>query len=589
MSLPQSSKHKSTRTWWGYHSRPAGRERWLKRGWTFAFLLGLGILPLWWVPSRTGSSPVLEVWASPGPVADVHRAWNHDCETCHEPYRPMKANREVATIVGETVTDDWRTHASNIRCQSCHTGAAHHSNQRGSDAGHCADCHMDHQGLDNSLVRLDDEQCTRCHADLRQHAINEALLTSAQLSITDFATAHPEFSPLRSNSQNEGGQPHHRGLKFSHAVHMMPGMGLKRVGATGQALQDGGPYTLKQIQEPYRSLYATQGKVVDLNAVVQLACHHCHELDAMREEGQKPLVEDVSHLPVETVDPPRGDGSYYLPIVYEKHCQGCHPLGFDAEQPQVTLDHGLQPAEVHERVLEHFSARFLNEKLQERFRRPTNLRLDPQSDELSDADRADIMRAAREATAKSEADLYQLLSAVSPAAQEQIDQASVALFVGRKTCGECHSLEGDVLSAKGPAKVAAVNIPTIWQTKARFDHLSHQGLSCASCHPQSSSRDLAAERKRAREYAGPTTVDAIYQHPPDLPDLASCRSCHSPRRREQDHHLLGGVSARCTDCHMYHNVEHGLQGRGARALSPAKQTSSFHEFLNPVRRGRRQD
>ena len=44
--------------------------------------------------------------------------------------------------------------------------APHHARQIPSEVGLCADCHQDHQG-DKGLVGVTEDQCLRCHSDLR--------------------------------------------------------------------------------------------------------------------------------------------------------------------------------------------------------------------------------------------------------------------------------------------------------------------------------------------------------------------------------------------------------------------------------------
>ena len=59
---------------------------------------------------------------------------------------------------------------------------------------------------------------------------------------------------------------------------------------------------------------------------IRLACASCHQLDAGLGDPDAALAQDLGTLPRSPLLPPRGDGKYYLPINFEKHCQACHPL-----------------------------------------------------------------------------------------------------------------------------------------------------------------------------------------------------------------------------------------------------------------------
>ena len=569
MSLPKTSKQKSARTWWGYHTRQTRRERRLHTGWLVAATIGCGIWSCWWLPSPAGSSVVLESWAAPGKLASVHKAWNQECDACHQPFYPVNSHQGTATDLGNFITSTWPgvfdSRTADEKCQHCHAAETHHSNQQVTELGKCADCHQDHQGEMTSLVQLEDRHCLRCHSDLKNHVADVRKLDERAAEIRDFATKHPEFAAVARPAE------HHRGLKFSHAVHMLPGMGLKRVDPKTGAATDGGPFTYNDIAGGDRSRFLNSHGEPPEGSAVQLVCADCHQLDASPNTTSEAAT-------LANLAPVRGDGRYYLPIVYERHCQACHPLSFDPTDPAAKVVHGKQPAEVEQQVLDHFSRKFLTQALQARTRKPANLRLDSLPDLLTESERRELDEQARAANA----DLWSLLAAVNPPARELLDQSAVVLFRGRKTCGECHTAEFADSQSPVPTKIEAVNIPTIWEQKAVFDHVSHQALECKTCHPHSSSTDLAAERERARQNNPQGVGLNVYQHPPDLPSIESCRVCHSDKQ-PWSRSGKGGVSHRCTDCHTYHNAEHGLQGRGARTLGVEYQLSNPLELLQPPR------
>ncbi len=66
--------------------------------------------------------------------------------------------------------------------------------------------------------------------------------------------------------------------------------------------------------------------------------------------------------------------------------------------------------------------------------------------------------------------------------------------------------------------------PDRWYVHARFDHAAHSTMDCKTCH----STVLNSEK----------TSDV------NLPDKASCVTCHSAK---------GRVVSTCATCHDYHN------------------------------------
>lgn len=612
MPLPSTSKSKSARTWWGYHATPIKRETRMLRWCIWATVVGsfllLGAFPF--AKSPDGASPMLEAWSAPGHVADVHKAWNHDCEACHQPFQPIKSGRDTAASVGQIVAN-WFGQSTltvaNDRCQRCHAAPGHHSNQIAADTGNCADCHLDHKGLQQSLVDLDDAKCLRCHSDLKNHAAHPELVEERIAGIKEFAGFHPAFRHETDPVTEQPVDPtfkHKRGLNFSHAVHMLPGMGLLRHNPITGKTEEDGPFQYKEIDPQFQGMYLDSKESSDLDRAVQLDCRHCHQLDAMRLEQTPSPSERTSSLPSESIDAARAEGRYFLPIVYEKHCRGCHPLSFDPEDPTAQVAHGLQPEQVQAEVLKHFSSRLVFDQLKTKLgegtaevlqRKPDDLRLDSLKELLTPEEKAEIAKKALEQTENVNDELYALLTwAASPTAA-QIGSAAVELFKGRKTCGECHNGSGRLTEGLAfPKTIDPVNIPTIWQTKARFDHLSHQAVACRQCHPKSFGGELeptepalttlADERERARANAkhldGVAGPLAVYQHPADLPTLESCKDCHSQRPWWTTGPVKGGVAQRCTECHTYHNAEHGLQGRGARSLL-GEGISPESEFLQP--------
>ena len=130
-------------------------------------------------------------------------------------------------------------------------------------------------------------------------------------------------------------------------------------------------------------------------------------------------------------------------------------------------------------------------------------------------------------------------------------------------CGKCHDI------AEGA--IARVPDRTVWLPAARFDHARHKAATCATCHPGT-----------AAAFVAPGTA-LVEKEPLQILGIDSCRACHAPSGTKvtlPDGAVVTGGGARhgCVGCHRYHNADHGLQGRGAAALWPARPLD-LTEFL----------
>jgi predicted CXXCH cytochrome family protein len=268
---------------------------WRKRPWAWGgiaitLLLGL-ILPSFFVARGDASAAWLRAsilpsdmqWTS-GALHSAHGNLEVECEACHaQPFRRVR----------------------NEQCLDCHASALHqhvpadHPAAAEMTADRCTTCHVEHDEPSN-LVQLDTRICTECHAEPKNHGSG-----SRALSVTDFASAHPDFqvslltSPDWKISRARLGESkliERSNLEFTHAAHLDPD-GIK----------------------------APQGKVV-------MECADCHA--------------------------PSEGGATFKPITMEQHCSTCHSLGFDPAEPKRTVPHG-DPQLVMQTLLDHYSRRFL--------------------------------------------------------------------------------------------------------------------------------------------------------------------------------------------------------------------------------------
>lgn len=425
-----------------YHEKLLPRERWTLYGCVGAILVG-SVLIVTAVFSPSTVAPM----ASPGRLSSAHAAWENRCDACHEPWTPISRGRLPGTAAD--------------RCETCHGGTEHYTNQP-RNTNTCAGCHPEHRGHDTKLARPPDGACRACHAG------------------TDFATNHPEFSSLA------GFDPHSsRRLKFSHAVHLSPGMAL-----AGE--KQSRRYTLADIPDKdTRERQKRKQSAADLNALTELACAACHQLQVGDEAGPAPA---------------RTDGRYFVPVRFDAHCRGCHPLaGFDAQKPELTVPHGRAAGDLHEFLRGALAAELLK----------TGDPLEPLPPPAR-LDRPPIL---------------------DPALKAQFDHrvatAERALRTSGKGCAKCHLLDAG-------RNVNPVQPKQVWLERATFSHRAHRAAECRVCH--------------AGAYPAPGPGAKLIELEPALVGgLDDCRRCHAPAA-EKEGNSVGGADRSCSACHIYHGA-----------------------------------
>ncbi|GIW80888.1 MAG: hypothetical protein KatS3mg105_2695 [Gemmatales bacterium] len=481
---------------------------------------------------------------SRGHVANVHATWNDQCEVCHVPFHPIMSRPWLQPIFGSD-------HASNVRCANCHAGPPHHANQTPALA--CADCHRDHRGREASLVALPDQDCTRCHANLKEHMVgSSSFATPIANAVRSFISDHPEFRAVQGTDPGR--------LKFSHKRHMSAGMLLTADGTKG--------FTLADIRDPKeRERYRRQqpeGQKQD-SSLVQLSCQSCHRLDSgdfgVNFAGLRGDAPTLSSIPEGTL-PPRRAGKYMITLTYENQCQACHPTTFDPNLPDVAVPHRLQPPEVRDFLFGVYAsrkskidpARLVEELLPKRQLPGTG---------LSPDERQQIARQVEHAEAFLQ--------------RTQLTEAERKLYLGAKTCGECHHYHQG--SGIAPDVIEPPNIPQVWFRLGRFDHSRHRAIDCRLCHPNA--YPTLADGKENRTVSE-KSADIL------IPGRNNCLLCHRPKgpaQYEGGTILAGGARFDCTECHQYHHRETDwdrLQGRGAAARDP-KAKLDLKRFLQGVR------
>lgn len=506
-------------------------------------------------PSRASS------FHTHGELAGPHAAWDNDCAACHRPQEPS------AFGIGSLFRARDRWH--DLTCTKCHAGPAHHATVAdGEFHNRCSNCHHDHGGRANSLTQISDAHCTHCHANLS--AAHSGHSPGYAATIGDFAKDHPEFAVLRDyppQKKDTSGRPYdRRRLKFSHALHMTPGLVAAAVPAEKKGTKDDPTWTPARIERLSGPVAAERYRGADQKPddPVRLNCQSCHQLDAKVPAPDAPatdptrlefnrLQDALRGQPRAALLPPRPEGAHYLPVNYDAHCKACHPVqapagvSGGAVLEEFPLPHRKQPAELLETLSGEYAGRLARKNPVRAAKAGPGGRLDPR-DPVVNAFGGEVDRLANAA-------MGSLLQGASPAGQTPPPVPSGS------ACGKCHYTAAPVTKLN-EATIAPLPDRTVWFAHAKFNHVPHRGLTCGSCHPGTEPPQ--------------TPPGAVNETEPVLIwGVESCRACHSPTGTVVEHPngqtvSSAGVRHRCTDCHRYHNNDHPLQGRGAAARDPQR-------------------
>jgi nitrate/TMAO reductase-like tetraheme cytochrome c subunit len=504
----ETGKQRASRVPLDYYKKPDLLERWKNRLGAIALVVAVG-----WLAAGLLGGDQGRLRYSRGPVASVHQTWEANCTACHEPFVPIRGNDHWAS--GLFTSADREGH----RCEACHAGPPHHANQTWTPG--CAACHREHRGRDASLVRLPDSDCTQCHADLGRHVTGDLSFVK---EVSRFSKeGHPEFRHLFATAAAQK-------LKFNHKLHMSAGMATPEKGDPN--------FTLDRIPQPFRARY----QAAPSSARVQLDCNSCHQLD-----GGGANFKASDHGLPSALFPERAAGAYMLPINYEAHCQACHALTFERKDPgdprsgHLSVAHRLQPQEIHQYLEGLYAGKALKEewKVFEQFIPTRSL-----PGKLKGEDRARIV------------DLI----------GKKVEIAEKNLYLGNKTCGQCHHFEpeaavlGEALKPGVPPtfRIAPTRVPQIWFAYALFNHTAHRALDCRSCHDRAYPDDSQGNQN---PNASQLSTEIL------IPGRENCLQCHAPPATTGGQ-VRGGARYDCTECHRYHHGDNALHGLGAAARRP---------------------
>jgi hypothetical protein len=431
----------------------------------------------------------------PGPLSTVHQMLSNDCSQCH--------NKWAALGRLTSLSDSVRS-VPNKKCETCHSGTAHQTNQIPAHSKiKCSSCHDEHRG-DVQLTHIANQHCIECHSDLTEHggAKNFALrIDSFDGSV---GSAHPEFaihqkgtSTARSKlvaaiinskpiecppSSNKHGRitlaqnPDSAHIRFNHQAHLAPEFDSV----------DGNR------RNPKAFLHSSGQKLV---------CNSCHQLDSA--------------------------GRYMLPIQYEQHCATCHPLLFDNDN-----DPGMSvPHEAPCIIRGFLTERYTLDAIRRSTLKDTKLRsaLDPGSPYRG------LLRE----------DLVDEVNQSVLTAEKQVRQHMHTLFGWEAAggCRYCHNVvESDENQTWG---IVPPEIPDRWYPNSRFRHDSHRMLDCNACH-----RDFSQSAAGTPVSQSEETTDVL------VPPISICLKCHNSQpvggKNLSVKKIFTGARTNCVECHTYH-------------------------------------
>ena len=428
-----------------------------------------------------------------GPVSTSHVMFGVQCAQCH------LASHVIAGRAGKS----FFLHVSDKGCLKCHDGPIHHENQ--TLTPDCASCHVEHKGH-VILAFMNNQHCTRCHADLQ----TKGPMTPFARSIQAFSSGHPEFAVLvkeksqisRIRLDDKGRLKDTAQVKLNHQKHLKPG--LK------------GVEVLKAQRGMKGLIEGPQG--------LQLSCSYCHQPDPWR--------------------------AYMTPIEYEKHCDlACHPLDFDPRLPGTVAPHE-EPEIVRAFLREAFTETFeqcrtlKTKETRAESRAAEGMKKRCQDLELIKGEEEGERprgRAARREEAEEAASPEQWIGA-------QMQSAETVLF--KQKCEFCHTL---TYAPEKLPEVVPTAIPIRWLPHSRFDHGAHRMLTCTECHKATQSKEttdvllpsvaicrnchrdpggarsgcvechLYHDKAKERDLNGPFTIPELVRGAPPAPVIASAR------------------------------------------------------------------
>lgn len=445
---------------------------------------------------RESSLPDDGHWMA-GKLMKSHQFMGDDCSQCHvEPF----------------------VQVNNQQCQSCHNETKHHVDVEGIAISfeafeQCTDCHKEHND-ENTLEHYSQEVCVDCHQDDEQ----TGLKGKGRGIVTDFEEQHPSFNatmliPTKKSDKNT--------LLMANVK--------KLTGAQSPLLQQ--PFSNINDQWIKQKVLLADNKVKEHS---NLKFPHKLHMDP---EGINSATDKVTMQCANCHEPEKG-GLQMKPVTMEKHCQSCHTLTFDANDPERVVPHG-SPTDVVMMMREYYAFRYIYQQLNiddknviqtagdlfsiREARRPgKSKKLRKSFEDSMNAQTISSIEKLTKNTVRTDALLW---------AESRASNAAFDLFE-RQACTVCHVVtklenENGEAASDIPWHVEPVVLTKTWLPAARFAHSEHESTQCIDCH-QADNSELSS--------------DIL------IPDVDNCRQCHGGEHSEKK------IQNTCIDCHDFHQA-----------------------------------
>jgi hypothetical protein len=225
---------------------------------------------------------------------------------------------------------------------------------------------------------------------------------------------------------------------------------------------------------------------------------------------------------------PDSHGAYMQSISFEKNCQACHALQIDPTLPDFQIPHptGDTRADSVRDFLLTLPTQYATYATDKK-----GLTDPAQVAAFVNRHMLGIRQRVREGVDLEKEVFYADQRIVHFGVEAPSPTPERPLFPG---CAYCHEVKSSL--AQQPVVTVPVT-PDRWYVHARFDHAAHITMSCEACHGQ--------------------VLQSVKTSDINLPDKASCVTCHSAK---------GRVVSTCATCHDYHQQEPARDMAGASVL-----------------------
>ena len=476
---------------------------------TFLTLVG-GVVAVWYYHKRAPDK-----FFNPGPVSSHHinisraqigdmstaevnqHGFTSNCDACHDKTLVTGGGLTARKFV-RIVRDSFRSGAASDRiqkidnrCEACHLNLskrAHTFHEPNAIQYRCSTCHEEHRGP-GPMKLVTSSQCASCHGNAT------SMQTAAKTKVPDHWSGmqrHPQ--PAQRIVFNQLGRPAEGYTKvFSTFWDDHPEFQINVAKAADpQKIRDPNSFVAPDgIRDILRFNHSRHFRG-DIPAVDQtgkkLDCNYCHQLET--------------------------EGRFMKRISFQAHCQTCHQLQFDLNNPDLTLPHGDPVAVLG--FLRSVKTQYEDLARRKNITDPNKIRrfVEDQMKGLAAQYGSDDRKLLN--SVFFEADPYKI--------RPGMNRPKAANFAG---CAYCHQVAAATFGAPTIIKPVLVDR---WMVLSDFDHAKHvavKGVQCETCH--------AAARSSSK------SSDIL------LPAKASCVKCHSP-------HAEPGLktAAECITCHKYH-------------------------------------